>query len=99
MIFEGSIPAKRSLGALRKTEKTKPRSPDFTGKLKLQRLTMDVLAKQFKETDTDEIECCLAGWINSDTTVNSYPSNFRRVMSHVVASQHNPISRTLSEEL
>jgi hypothetical protein len=67
MAFDEPTPAKRSLGSLRKTEKTKPRSPDFTGKLKLQRLTMDVFAKQFHEQDADEIECCLAGWINSDT--------------------------------
>jgi hypothetical protein len=67
MAFDEPTPAKRSLGSLRKTEKTKPRSPDFTGTLKLQRLTMDVFAKQFQETDAEQIECCLAGWINSDT--------------------------------
>jgi hypothetical protein len=55
MTFDEPTPAKRSLGSLRKTEKTKPRSPDFTGKLKLQRLTMDVFAKQFQETNAEEI--------------------------------------------
>ncbi len=67
MTFDEPIPAKRSLGSLRKANKTKDRSPDFAGKLKLQRLTMDVFAKQFKETGAEEIDCCLAGWINSDT--------------------------------
>jgi hypothetical protein len=50
MVFDESTSPKRSLGSLRKTDKTKPRSPNFTGKLKLQRLTMEVFAKQFKET-------------------------------------------------
>ena len=33
MMFDELKPAKRSLGSLRKAEKTKPRSPDFTGTL------------------------------------------------------------------
>ena len=66
MVFDEPTPAKRSVGALRKATKTKDRSPDFTGKLKLQRLTMEVFVKQFKEQDADEIECCLAAWRNTD---------------------------------
>jgi len=72
MTFEQ--PAKHSLGSLRKATKTKERSPDFTGKLKLQRLTMEVFAKQFKETDADEIDCCLAGWRNTDANGQPYLS-------------------------
>ena len=72
MTFEQ--PAKHSLGSLRKATKTKERSPDFTGKLKLQRLTMEVFAKQFKETDADEIDCCLAGWRNTDANGQAYLS-------------------------
>ena len=64
MTFEQ--PAKHSLGSLRKATKTKDRSPDFTGKLKLQRLTMEVFVRQFKEIDAGEIDCCLAGWRNTD---------------------------------
>ncbi len=74
MIFEGSIPAKRSLGALRKTEKTKPRSPDFTGTMKLQRHTLEIIAKQFKDTGAEEIDCCLAGWRNTDPNGQAYLS-------------------------
>jgi hypothetical protein len=66
MVFDESIPAKRSLGSLRKAEKTKPRSPDFTGTLKLQRHTMEAIAKQFKESDAAEVACCIAGWRNED---------------------------------
>jgi hypothetical protein len=67
MVFDESIPPKRSLGSLRKATKSQPRSPDFTGTMKLQRHTMDVFAKQFQEQDAEQIECCLAGWINSDS--------------------------------
>ncbi len=74
MTFDEPTPAKRSLGSLRKTEKTKPRSPDFTGRLKLQRLTMDVFVKQFKETDVEQIECCLAGWRSIDSNGQAYLS-------------------------
>lgn len=66
MIFDVSIPAKHSLGSLRKATKTKERSPDFTGTLKLQRHTLETIAKQFQETDADEIDCCIAGWRNED---------------------------------
>ena len=66
MTFDEPIPAKRSIGSLRKATKTKDRSPDFTGTMKLQRHTLETIAKQFKETDAEEIECCLAGWRNED---------------------------------
>ena len=66
MIFDESNSAKRSLGSLRRAEKTKDRSPDLTGTLKLQRHTMEAIAKQFKETDAAEVACCIAGWRNED---------------------------------
>jgi hypothetical protein len=66
MIFDESITAKRSLGSLRRAEKTKDRSPDLTGTLKLQRHTMEAIAKQFKESDATEVACCIAGWRNED---------------------------------
>jgi hypothetical protein len=52
-------PKKKGLGALRKATKTKERSPDLTGQLKLQRHTMETFTKQFED-------CCLAGWSNHD---------------------------------
>ncbi len=47
MAFDESIPAKRSLRSLRKVTKTKDRSPDFTGTIKIQRHTFETIAKQF----------------------------------------------------
>ncbi len=66
MTFDEPIPAKRSIGSLRKATKTKDRSPDFTGTMKLQRHTLETIAKQFKETNAEETDCCLAGWRNED---------------------------------
>lgn len=74
MVFDEPTPAKRSLGSLRKATKTKDRSPDFTGTLKLQRHTLETIAKQFKETDAEEIDCCLAGWRNTDANGQQYLS-------------------------
>lgn len=76
-------PKKKSLGALRKATKTKERSPDLTGQLKLQRHTMETFKKQFEETDEDDIVCCLAGWINHDgngpyLTIELSPKYVRR---------------------
>jgi hypothetical protein len=74
MVFDELKSARLSLGFLRKTEKTKPRSPDLTGNLKLQRHTLEAIVKQFKESDADEMECCLAGWRNTDAKGQSYLS-------------------------
>lgn len=68
MYSDEPIKPKRSLGALRKTPKTKPKSPDVQGTMKAQRHTIAALAKQFTETQADEITCNLAGWFNKDSS-------------------------------
>src|SRR5260221_2036718 len=55
---------RRSLGDLRENKKTKPRSPDLVGKLKLQRPTLRTLAEQMEESDGDDVVCRLAGWFH-----------------------------------
>ena len=57
---------KKSLGALRKNEKTKPRSPDATGKLYFQRHTLTEIYRQLADSGDDEVICNLAGWRNND---------------------------------
>ena len=57
---------KKSLGALRKNEKTKPRSPDATGKLYFQRHTLTEIYRQLANSGDDEVICNLAGWRNND---------------------------------
>jgi hypothetical protein len=63
---DDQIKSKRSLGALRKNEKTKPRSPDVTGKLCFQRHTLLEIYRQFRQSGDDEVVCNIAGWNNDD---------------------------------
>jgi hypothetical protein len=57
-------PKKKSLSILRKAMKTREKSPDLTGQLKLQRHMLATFNKQFEEAGGGEIVCCLAGWSN-----------------------------------
>jgi hypothetical protein len=58
---------KKSLGALRKHQKTKPNSPDATGKLYFQRHTLAEICRQLDEVGgDDEIACNIAAWRNND---------------------------------
>jgi hypothetical protein len=59
------IPKKRSLGALQKNKKTKPQSPDATGKFHFQRHTLREIYRQLTNGD-NEVVCNLACWRNSD---------------------------------
>ena len=91
MDSEEPITKRKSLGTLRKALKTKPRSPDLVGQLSLQRHTLEAIGKQFEETPSDEIACCLAGWINQDSngqylTVELSPRYVRR--------EHRPTQRS-----
>jgi|SRR6516225_1511963 hypothetical protein len=64
--------AKKSLGNLRKAQKTKPRSPITTGTMKLQRHTLESIVRQFERSGGDEIEACLAAWENHDQQGEPY---------------------------
>ena len=66
MQFSETTKVKRSLGALRKASKTKPKSPDLTGLMRLQRHTAAAIVKQFSEGSGDEVVCNIAGWRNQD---------------------------------
>jgi hypothetical protein len=68
MHIDKPIKQKRSLGALRKANKTKPKSPDLTGQMKLQRHTAAAIVEQFSHDDIDEVVCNIAGWRNQDYT-------------------------------
>ena len=65
MQLDKTIKQKRSLAALRKANKTKPRSPDLTGQMKLQRHTAAVIVEQFSQGDVEEVVCNIAGWRKS----------------------------------
>jgi hypothetical protein len=65
MDFE-PITKTRSLGKLRKAPKTKPKSPEMTGTLRLQRHTAAAIIKEFEDAGCDEVTCNIAGWVNQD---------------------------------
>jgi hypothetical protein len=66
MELNNTIKAKRSLGALRKATKTKEKSPDLIGQMRLQRHTAAAIVKEFGDEDADEVVCNIAGWRNTD---------------------------------
>ena len=66
MYINESPKMKRSLGNLRKATKTKPKSPDLTGQMRLQRHTAVALVKQFRDDDDGEIVANIAAWRNYD---------------------------------
>ena len=66
MYIDKPVKQKRSLGALRKANKTKPKSPDLTGQMKLQRHTAAAIVEQFSGDQVEEVVCNIAGWRNQD---------------------------------
>jgi hypothetical protein len=60
------IKRKKSLGARRPHQKTKPKPPDATGKLHFQRHTLEEICRQLDEAGGDEVICNIAGWKNED---------------------------------
>jgi hypothetical protein len=60
--------SKRSIGKLRPATRTKPKSPNLTGRLSLQRTTMTEFVQELRETGADQIECNMAGWFNVDAS-------------------------------
>jgi hypothetical protein len=66
MYLDKPIKEKRSLGALRQANKTKPKSPDLTEQMKLQRHTAAAIVEQFAHDDVEEVVCNIAGWKNQD---------------------------------
>ena len=66
MYLEKPVKQKRSLGALRKANKTKPKSPDLTGRFSSQRHTAAAIVEQFSHDHVEEIVCNIAGWKNQD---------------------------------
>ena len=66
MYLDKPVKRKLSLGALRKANKTKPKSPDLTGQMKLQRHTAAAIVEQFSHDNIEEVVCNIAGWRNQD---------------------------------
>ena len=58
----------KSLGTLRMNTKTKERSPDLTGTIKIHRRLIAVMSKELNETGKNVVECNLAAWHYQDKT-------------------------------
>jgi hypothetical protein len=62
-----SLPAKnrsKSLGTLFASKKTKEKSPDMTGKIKILKETLREIINTHREEDGDVFEVNMAGWFN-----------------------------------
>jgi hypothetical protein len=55
----------KSLGALFSSKKTKPRSPDMTGKLNILKDTLREIINTHQEEDGEVFEVNMAGWFNN----------------------------------
>jgi hypothetical protein len=80
---------KRSPGALRIAEKTKDRSPDMTGQLKLRRHTATAILEGFSP-GCDEVICNIAGWRNQDA---SGPYLTVAISARYVAREYRPSTK------
>ena len=76
MYLDKTVKQKRSLGSLRKATKTKPKSPDLTGQMKLQRHTAAAILEQFSHDGIEEVVCNRKIKI---TAVHTSPLSYRPV--------------------
>jgi DNA-binding protein len=60
------LPTKRSLGGLRRVQRTSDNAPDYLGTMHMLKSTLLVLLKQLNETAAEEVICKIAGWENSN---------------------------------
>lgn len=71
-IREGQLKKPKSIGALFKAAKTKDRSPDMTGQIRIQRHTIAAIVEDLKEADTEEVIANIAAWPNVDKNGQRY---------------------------
>jgi hypothetical protein len=81
----------RSLGTLRKAGKTKPRSPDLIGTIKIEDHTLKTLVDHYKESGS--VTASLAGWIYADDqgkriTVELSPKYVKRKAAQDIDFDH-----------
>jgi hypothetical protein len=99
MQLDKQVKQKRSLGALRKANKTKPKSPDLTGRFTLQRHTAAAIVEQFSHDHVEEVVCNIAGWKNEDhvgpyLTVELSP----RLVARMPTDQENIIDSIINDK-
>ena len=80
----------KSLGTLSPSEKTKPRSPDMTGKIKILKKTLREIIDTHWEEDGDVFEANLAVWL--------YNSNGERYMTLELSPRYRAGVQRLAKE-
>jgi hypothetical protein len=80
---------RKSVGTLFPATKTKPKSPDMTGKIKLQKRFLKEIIDQLSETGRDEAICNIAVWF--------YPD--KRCMSAEVSPIYAPRTQPAENEV
>jgi hypothetical protein len=92
-MFIDDTKKKLSLGFLRRANKTKLRSPDWTGTLNLQRETLKTIVKQLEDSGEDNVACCIAAWEKQDKKENhSLPYNCHPSSCH---AKHRCLKKAL----
>src|SRR4029079_1205764 len=80
MYIDKPVKPKRSLGALRKVSKTKPKSPDLTGQMKLQRYTAAAIVEEFSQDERSTESCATSpDGVIKITAVHTSPLSCRLV--------------------
>jgi hypothetical protein len=80
----------KSLGTLFPSEKTKPRSPDMTGTIKILKKTLGEIVNTHREEDGDIFEANLAVWL--------YNSDGERYMTLELSPRYRPgVQRSAKE--
>ena len=80
----------KSLGSLSPSEKTKPRSPDMTGKIKILKETLKEIIDTHREEEGDVFEANLAVWL--------YNSDGERYMTLELSPRYRPgVQRSAKE--
>jgi hypothetical protein len=87
MTIEAEVNKNHSLGSLRPAKKTKPKSPDCTGKLLLRREHLLVFLKQLEQSQEEAVACSIAGWKGNGVygpfmTIEISPRFEKRLESH-----------------
>jgi hypothetical protein len=70
--FDEPQPPRKSLGKLFKNKCTTPKAPHLVGECKLQGHFIKELVKHLEQSDSDEVICNIAAWLNDDRPDNEY---------------------------
>ena len=77
---------RKSVGTLFPATKTKPKSPDMTGKIKIHRKLIEELIEQYRLNGADHVICLIASW--------AYVEGAKRYMTVELSPYYAPKRQT-----